>query len=68
MTRKSWKSIVTVLIVAFTLNGAYAQEQRPAKKAKGSNQSIAPLAASSVIGSGTPGQITKWTGEHHMNR
>lgn len=67
MTRKSWKSIVTVLIVAFTLNGAYAQEQRPAKKAKGSNQSIAPLAASSVIGS-TPGQITKWTGEHHMNR
>ena len=62
MTRKSWKSIVTVLIVAFTLSGAYAQEQRPAKKAKGSNQSIAPLAASSVIGSGTPGQITKWTG------
>ena len=62
MTRKSWKSIVTVLIVAFNLNGAYAQEQRPAKKAKGSNQSIAPLAASSVIGSGTPGQITKWTG------
>jgi hypothetical protein len=62
MTRKSWKSIVTVLIVAFTLNGTYAQEQRPAKKAKGSNQSIAPLAASSVVGSGTPGQITKWTG------
>ncbi|HWH79331.1 MAG TPA: hypothetical protein VNT76_18250, partial [Candidatus Binatus sp.] len=51
-----------MLIVAFTLSGAYAQEQRPAKKAKGSNQSIAPLAASSVIGSGTPGQITKWTG------
>jgi len=32
MTRKSWKSIVTVLIVAFTLTGAYAQEQGPAKK------------------------------------
>ena len=62
MTKKSWKSIVTVLIVAFALNGTYAQERRQAKKAKGSNQSIAPLAASSVIGSGTPGQITKWTG------
>jgi hypothetical protein len=67
MTRKSWKSIVTVLIVAFTLSGAHAQEQRPAKKAKGSNQSIAPLAASSVIGSGTPGQITKWTGVFGSN-
>jgi len=67
MTRKSWKSIVTVLIVAFTLSGAYAQEQRPAKKAQGSNQSIAPLAPSSVIGSGTPGQITKWTGVSGSN-
>jgi hypothetical protein len=56
-----------VLIVAFTLNGAYAQEQSPAKKPKGSNQSIAPLAASSVIGSGTPGQITKWTGVSGSN-
>jgi len=67
MTRKSWKSIVTVLIVAFTLSGAYAQEQRPAKKAQGSNQSIAPLAPSSVIGSGTPGQITIWTGVSGSN-
>ena len=67
MTRKSWKSIVTVLIVAFTLNGVYAQEQRPAKRAKGSDQSFAPLAASSVTGSGTPGQITKWTGVSGSN-
>jgi hypothetical protein len=66
MNRKSWKSIVIVLIVAFTLSGAYAQEQRPAKKAKGSNQ-FAPLAASSVTGSGTPGQITKWTGVSGSN-
>src|SRR6266542_3522719 len=67
MTRKSWESIVTVLIVALILTGAYAQELRPAKKAKGSNQSIAPLAASSVTGSGTPGQITKWTGVSGSN-
>lgn len=67
MTRKSWESIVTVLIVVITLSSADAQEQRPAKKAKGSNQSIAPLAASSVVGSGTPGQITKWTGVSGSN-
>jgi len=67
MTRKSWKSIVPVLIVAFTLSGAYAQEQSSAKKAKGNNQSIAPLAASSVTESGTPGQITKWTGVSGSN-
>jgi len=60
--RKNWESILTVVIVALTLTSAYAQEKRPARKAKGSNQSVAPLAASSVIGSGTPGQITKWTG------
>ena len=60
MNRKIWRSIAAVLIVAFTLSGAYAQEQRPAKKEKAST--LAPLAASSVIGSGTPGQITKWTG------
>lgn len=62
MNRKNWENILTVVIVALTLTSAYAQEQRPARKAKGSNQSVAPLAASSVIGSGTPGQITKWTG------
>lgn len=67
MNRKSWKGIVTVLIVAFTLTGAYAQEQRPAKRAKASNESVAPLSASSVIGSGTPGQITKWTGVSGSN-
>jgi len=39
MTSKSWKSIVTVLIVTFTLNGTYAQEPRPAKKAKGGSDS-----------------------------
>jgi hypothetical protein len=67
MTRKSWESILTVLIVAFTLTGAYAQEQRPAKKAKASDQSGAPLTASSVVGSGTAGQITKWTGVFGSN-
>jgi len=62
MNRKNWERILTVMIVALTLTSAYAQELRPAKKAKGSNPSIAASAASSVIGSGTPGQITKWTG------
>ena len=61
MIKKSWKTIVTVLIVALMLTGADAQEQPSAKKAKGNNQSIAAT-ASSVTGSGTPGQITKWTG------
>jgi len=61
VNRKNWKNILTVVMVALTLTSAYAQEQRLAKKAKG-NQSVAPFAASSVTGSGTPGQITKWTG------
>jgi hypothetical protein len=67
MTKKSWKSIVTALIVVITLSSADAQEQRPAIKAKVSKQSNAPLAASSVTGSGTPGQITKWTGVSGSN-
>jgi hypothetical protein len=51
------------LILVFLAGAAFAQSS--SKKAK--QQAIAPLAGSSVTGSGTPGQISKWTGVSGSN-
>jgi hypothetical protein len=63
MTKKSWKSIATVLIIAFTLSSAAAQQR--------SNRTFEPQAATAasnpVTGSGTTGQIPKWTGVDGAN-
>ena len=49
--------LITIVLLA---NSAYAQE--PAVK-KSKNQTVAPQAGSSpVIGGGTPGRLSKWTG------
>jgi hypothetical protein len=63
MTKKSWKSIATVLIVAFTLSSAAAQQR--------SNHTFEPQAATAatnpVTGSGTVGRLSRWTGQDGNN-
>lgn len=55
---------VIALIVMFLTGAAFAQEpSKPNKK-----QTVAPSTGSNpVVGSGTPGQITKWTGVSGSN-
>jgi hypothetical protein len=65
MNTRSFFTIALAITLCLSAASYQGQAQEPAKKDK--NKTIAPAASNPVIGSGTPGRISKWTGVDGSN-
>jgi hypothetical protein len=66
MKTRRFFTITLTIVLSFSAISYRAQAQEPAKRDK--HKTVAPAAASNpVIGSGTPGRLSKWTGVDGAN-